>query len=640
MTKTPVAYLVAFSLLHCAAGMAADYYVATDGLDANPGTTDRPFRTIQKAADAMKPGDTCLVGGGVYRQTVRPKRSGKPGSPIRFAACPGQKVILSGTEPVAASWKPYRNKIYQTNVNRAFSQLFVDGEMMVEARWPNMRFPDELWDRSKWARAGKGSRYGKIVDPKLAETGIDWTGARATLNVAHQFFTWTRTVERHAAGDKTFEYARDLQGITHHADKTRPWENDRYYLSGKLEALDAPGEWFLDTKTRTLYLWCLDGKDPATHRVEVKARNYAFEAQRLNHVEISGFRFFATTFAFDNCDHCVVENCHLRYPTYARRIWDPAAKEPWTDQTRMSGSHNTVRRCSLAYSPTSGLVMSGTHNVVEETLIRDICWYGSLRHVPLSVRAPKRVEAPGGSIVRRNTVYNFGNAGICFGNQPCIVEYNHVYNGGLCCLDVSLVYTQLPTCAGSVIRYNWVHGCRTERGKGLGIRGDDQTRRLTVHHNVVWNCGRDGIIVKGDHNRVYNNTVLDIGKKDKPGNYISLHTRPEPKKPWRKQWPLLKQQNANSQAINNAALTITGHWKGTPLVEGKNVSHNYRGKAPRLVNPQARDFRPQKGSPLIDAGREISGITDGFTGKAPDIGAYEFGAKNWRAGITWTPDVD
>jgi len=510
---------------------------------------------------------------------------------------------------------------------------------MVEARWPNMRFPEDLWDRSKWARAGKGSRYGRIVDPSLAGTGVDWTGARATLNVAHQFYTWTRPVESHGAGEEAFAYAQDLQGITHFADKTTPWEDDRYFLSGKLEALDCPGEWFLDVEHPFLYLWPPDEKAPTSGQVEVKVRDYGFEARNLDYIEVSGFHFFGATFIFENCDHCVVENCHLVWPTYARRINDPAA-EPWTDRTLVAGSHNTVRKCSLAYSPTSGLVMLGSDNVAEDNLIHDICWYGSLKHVPLDMGPRESSQGTKGGVLRYNTVHNFGNSGIRFFGQPCVVEYNHVYAGGLACLDVSLIYTDLPTCAGSMVRYNWAHGCRTEGGGGLGIRGDDQARGLTVHHNVVWDCGRDGIIIKGDHNKVYNNTVLDIGTNARPGQFINLLTAAEPRKPWRHQYPLLKRQNANSEIFNNAALTIACNTKGDPFPGIEKLADNYRGKDLQLVDPQCLDFRPRAGSPLIDTGREIPGITDGFKGKAPDIGAYEFDGDHWRPGIRWRLKAD
>jgi hypothetical protein len=45
----------------------------------------------------------------------------------------------------------------------------------------------------------------------------------------------------------------------------------------------------------------------------------------------------------------------------------------------------------------------------------------------------------------------------------------------------------------------------------------------------------------------------------------------------------------------------------------------------RLYKPDGLDFRLKAGSPAIDAGVELPTITDGFTGRAPDIGAYEVG---------------
>jgi hypothetical protein len=45
----------------------------------------------------------------------------------------------------------------------------------------------------------------------------------------------------------------------------------------------------------------------------------------------------------------------------------------------------------------------------------------------------------------------------------------------------------------------------------------------------------------------------------------------------------------------------------------------------RLYKPDGLDFSLKAGSPAIDAGVELPTITDGFTGKAPDIGAYESG---------------
>jgi len=46
------------------------YFVATDGLDTNPGTELLPWRTIQHAADNVGPGDTVYVKAGTYYEKV------------------------------------------------------------------------------------------------------------------------------------------------------------------------------------------------------------------------------------------------------------------------------------------------------------------------------------------------------------------------------------------------------------------------------------------------------------------------------------------------------------------------------------------------------------------------------------------
>jgi hypothetical protein len=45
----------------------------------------------------------------------------------------------------------------------------------------------------------------------------------------------------------------------------------------------------------------------------------------------------------------------------------------------------------------------------------------------------------------------------------------------------------------------------------------------------------------------------------------------------------------------------------------------------RVFQLEEFDFRLRAGSAAIDAGTELPGLTDGFTGTAPDLGAYEYG---------------
>jgi hypothetical protein len=76
------------------------FYVDSSGKDSNPGTEQLPWRTIQKAANSLTPGDTVMVNAGDYStQRVKISRSGRSGAPITFQA-QGQ-VVMKGFNLVA-----------------------------------------------------------------------------------------------------------------------------------------------------------------------------------------------------------------------------------------------------------------------------------------------------------------------------------------------------------------------------------------------------------------------------------------------------------------------------------------------------------------------------------------------------------
>lgn len=78
------------------------YYVSPAGNDSNNGSINAPFRTIQKAADIVNPGDTVIVKDGVYTvasnvpDLVVIKRGGIAGSPVTFKAENKWKAVLDG----------------------------------------------------------------------------------------------------------------------------------------------------------------------------------------------------------------------------------------------------------------------------------------------------------------------------------------------------------------------------------------------------------------------------------------------------------------------------------------------------------------------------------------------------------------
>jgi hypothetical protein len=75
----------------------AVYYVAPTGDDANPGTFERPWRTVQHAAGTLVAGDVVYIRAGTYPERVVPQNSGGPGAVITYAAYPGETPVLDGS---------------------------------------------------------------------------------------------------------------------------------------------------------------------------------------------------------------------------------------------------------------------------------------------------------------------------------------------------------------------------------------------------------------------------------------------------------------------------------------------------------------------------------------------------------------
>ena len=88
------------------------YYVdnrSTKASDSNPGTKELPFLTINKAAQALQPGERVVINTGAYRERVVPARGGTgPEKMISYEAAPGANVVVKGSRLVKSGWEPSR----------------------------------------------------------------------------------------------------------------------------------------------------------------------------------------------------------------------------------------------------------------------------------------------------------------------------------------------------------------------------------------------------------------------------------------------------------------------------------------------------------------------------------------------------
>jgi len=128
-------------------GSGKTYYVDPKGDDANPGTMEKPFATIQHAVDLVEPGDVIYLKGGTYRESVTVTRSGRPDAYILLAADPevtapprhvspgegaggakwlGARVHLAGWVPAGNAWEDLGDGLYVTAEKRRVGTVTMD----------------------------------------------------------------------------------------------------------------------------------------------------------------------------------------------------------------------------------------------------------------------------------------------------------------------------------------------------------------------------------------------------------------------------------------------------------------------------------------------------------------------------------
>ena len=87
--------------------------MATNGDDAADGSAAKPWRTIGRAALVAAAGDVVTIRGGVYREWVKPVNAGREDAPIVYRAAKGEKVVVTGADPVRG-WTKRPDGLWET----------------------------------------------------------------------------------------------------------------------------------------------------------------------------------------------------------------------------------------------------------------------------------------------------------------------------------------------------------------------------------------------------------------------------------------------------------------------------------------------------------------------------------------------
>ena len=232
---------------------AQPYFVSPAGDDANSGALESPFATLQRAQQAVRQmrGDVFLRGGIYYLPAtlvLTAQDSGSKDAPVVFQNYRGENPVISGGVRLEnLDWQPFTNGIFQAQVpaDLQTEEIFVNGERQILARYPNFD-PEAQYFNGFAADAISPERASRWADP-----------AGGYFHAMHPAlwgdFTWR------IMGKDTNNQVK-LEG---------GWQNNRgaaahksiRFVENIFEELDTPGEWFLNSKTHTLYFYPPAGLD-------------------------------------------------------------------------------------------------------------------------------------------------------------------------------------------------------------------------------------------------------------------------------------------------------------------------------------------------------------------------------------------
>jgi len=456
--------------------------------------------------------------GDVFRESVD---MGAPDIEVNaYGAADADMPVVSGSVPITG-WRRYKGSIHVAETDADVGYLFVGRRLMTIARYPNTG-----WVRTKvWREetAGGEGRRRRGAGGKTFVTCRDlvnharnaegyWVGA----NIRWRHHSWwyeTRPVVGYdGAGELTLG-DRSFEGTGPFDWDDKGWG---FYLDGKLEELDAPGEWYFDPEAHRVYLYPPDGSDPNELLVEGSARstglrvrdaavrNVCFRHQKDVGLEIDG--------------RCVVEGCLFegigRDATVSERGAGGAGLNAVRSVREARVRNNEFRNNlnhSIAWwqdpqSPGSSVIEHNT--VVNSGTVPGYGGSGSWHAVGILIGRGANVH------VRYNRIDGTGYAGILLGSDGNVAEYNVIRNAMSTLNDGAGIYTN---CSRSTIRHNIIldvrggmesSGTWPNISHGIWLEFLGNYRESIVEGNTCARCGADGLFLTNNYQCVVRDNVF------------------------------------------------------------------------------------------------------------------------------------
>ncbi|MBQ4517054.1 MAG: Ig-like domain-containing protein [Clostridia bacterium] len=523
-------------------------YVSPKGNDKNDGTIDKPFKTIERAQKAVREltenqkGDIVVYfRGGTYpvSKTVvfTETDSGRNGYKVRYTAYEDEKPIFDGAKQVTG-WDIYAGNIYVADVKgeKPIHMVYENGNTTLKARHPNAN-PKEPRDGFMKTTGGNGDvklslSWNKGEVPYVKNTeGLEvfvWPGGPSGIWMWHsQLIPVVK-----------FDNANSILQL----ERTGIYDfgaGSKFYMMGAMEFLDAPGEFYHDTKAGKLYYipndYSMSGKRISIPMVDdVFSLKGASLTETVQNIEFSGLEIRntkrstnvaycasvfvdATTgngFKFENAENCAVIDCHI-HDVGGNGIF--------------AAGFNSNLQIDCNYVHSAGLgaiyfnieeVFQSANNVISNNLVHT---------TSRLVGQTQAIQISGGSdnFIRHNRVDDAIRTGIQMSGRTGFnyVGYNDLSDCNASAEDTGMMYfSNTMEGTGSTVHNNFMHDSNAGYSHWSAYYSDIVCDSMRCQNNIVTRMATEG----PDDRGTYINSYFAKGRDFKFINNIAAHAGVDP----------------------------------------------------------------------------------------------------------------